>query len=311
MKATLVGNKLKVDDMASPYNQLNSYLTAKVYFVDGDNTEGNNGNDQFYASADGKHLHSVKAFASQTTYETAGVNANEIARIDPVTGIVELVPTKIAKEKLNKVAHSDLIQGLTARVKVKATACEYDIPLTEGEYFDIKFLRPISLTNAKADFEDAETNGSVKAISMSFIDWRNHSFTNAAQTKGHNYWMYYGITSIAVNTADALTDLNGDAMTFDANGNYVSGGKKLSSITSQLQFEYIAPTVFDTRNQYANDGIQILKNGQYGSLKYSNNGVTVGQFHMAFPAEITYDWGTLKTYVTCTIGKTQANARRR
>ncbi len=49
----------------------------------------------------------------------------------------------------------------------------------------------------------------------------------------------------------------------------------------------------------------------YGQLTYVNNGLTVGSFHVYFPVKITYDWGTINTFVTATVGKTTSNSKRR
>ena len=42
-------------------------------------------------------------------------------------------------------------------------------------------------------------------------------------------------------------------------------------------------------------------------LLYENNGVTVGDFQIQVPFDVTYDWGTICVYVVCKISKTQTN----
>jgi len=349
IKSTLVGNKLAVDPFEDPYKSLyGGVADAKVYFVNGDETAGST-NDKLYKNADGTAVHTVPYTATnnkQIAYTgemktdkfpnadidasdktTNWYNSTEVARIDPATGVVELVPTRVAKELLNKVGHDDLVNTLTARVQVMASVCgkadqldAIPVKLTEGESFNVKFLRPVSITNASAEFEDAETNGSEHNVSMTFVDWRNHKFVGDTRTKKENYFMYYGIRKIEVDEANAVSDINGDA--YEIKDGVITKGKKLSEITSFVHFEYIKPT-YATRNKYLNDGIKIIKtgtdkdgyvtvaDGAFGTLTYYNNNNTVGGYHVIFPAKVYYDWGIINTTIDCYVKKTQENARRR
>ena len=119
---------------------------------------------------------------------------------------------------------------------------------------------------------------------MTFTDWRDHNFTDNKVTKGQDYFKYYGVKEIAVDIDNATTDLNGNS------------SQKLKDLTDKVKFTFSAPATISA--------------GKYGELKYENNGLTVGQFHVYFPATITYDWGTIKTTITATVGKTQNNAHR-
>ena len=119
---------------------------------------------------------------------------------------------------------------------------------------------------------------------MTFTDWRDHNFTDKKVTKGQDYFKYYGVKKIAVDIDNATTDLNGDR------------NQNLKKLTNKVKFTFVPA---------AN-----ISEGNYGELKYENNGLTVGQFHVYFPATITYDWGTIKTTITATVGKTQSNAKR-
>ena len=77
--------------------------------------------------------------------------------------------------------------------------------------------------------------------------------------------------------------------------------KLLSSVTDKIKFHFTEPTYQE---------IQQGKNGikhYFGTLLYENNGVTVGDFQIQVPFDVTYDWGTIRVYVVCKISKTQAN----
>lgn len=265
IKNALVGNKLTVDELKAPYAGLNAGLNLKFAFVDG------NG---LFANEDGTKVYAEKA------------KTNEVASIDPTTGIVSYSKNETALKLLNAYDHSNLANTVTAVVAVKASICgNIDVPVKNNK-FNVKFLRPVDVKDAKATFTDAETNGSESALSLTFVDWRDHNFTDAEKTKGKNYWKYYGVKSINLDIANATSNLNGNAT------------QKLSEITSKLKFIYKPSTEAD------------IQAGKFGTIRYENNGLTVGSFIVNIPATITYDWGTINVTVKCTVGKTQNNAKR-
>ena len=228
-----------------------------------------------FASEDGKQVYAEKELT------------NVVASLDPVTGIVTYAQNETAKKLLNAYGHKDLKNTVTAIVAVKATICgNIDVPVASNE-FNVKFLRPINVEEATASFEDAETAGSTADIKLTFTDWRDHNFTDTKVTKGLDYFKYYGVKKIAVDIENATTDLNGNS------------SQKLKDLTDKVKFTFFAPADADA-----------ISANNYGNLKYENNGLTVGQFHVYFPATITYDWGTIKTTITATVGKTQSNAKR-
>ena len=225
-----------------------------------------------FASEDGTKVYAEKELT------------HEVASLDPVNGIVTYANNETAKKLLNAYGHKDLKNTVTAIVAVKATICgNIDVPVASNE-FNVKFLRPINVEEATASFEDAETAGSTADIKLTFTDWRDHNFTDTKVTKGQDYFKYYGVTEIAVDIDNATTDLNGNS------------SQKLKDLTDKVKFTFSASAAISANN--------------YGNLKYENNGLTVGQFHVYFPATITYDWGTIKTTITATVGKTQSNAKR-
>ena len=228
-----------------------------------------------FASEDGTKVYAEKELT------------NVVASLDPVTGIVTYAQNETAKKLLNAYGHKDLKNTVTAIVAVKATICgNIDVPVASNE-FNVKFLRPINVEEATASFEDAETAGSTANIKLTFTDWRDHNFTDIKVTKGLDYFKYYGVKEIAVDIENATTDLNGNS------------SQKLKDLTDKVKFTFFAPAPADA-----------ISANNYGNLKYENNGLTVGQFHVYFPATITYDWGTIKTTITATVGKTQSNAKR-
>ena len=263
LKNALVGNKLSVNPLTAPYADLNQELKLTFGFVTGKG---------LFASEDGKQVYAEKELT------------NVVASLDPISGKVTYANNETAKKLLNAYGHKDLKNTVTAIVAVKATICSnINVPVASNE-FNVKFLRPINVEEATASFEDAETAGSTADIKLTFTDWRDHNFTDTKVTKGLDYFKYYGVKEIAVDTENATTDLNGNS------------SQTLKELTDKVKFKFSAPSTISANN--------------YGNLKYENNGLTVGQFHVYFPATITYDWGTIKTTITATVGKTQSNAKR-
>ena len=272
----IVGNNLHVDKIAAPYEKLNENLHVTANFIDG------NG---LYANANGTELHNV--VKAEQTQETL------VATIDPETGNVTYADTDVAKELLNKVGHRDLANSVTAKIAMKAVACEnegnYEIPVTNNS-FDLKFLRPITITSATAEFTDAETAGSEHDIQMSFIDWREHDFVaekDAEARKGYNYFEFYGVESITVDTEsdEATTNINGKV-------------QKLNEVTKELKFSFTPATADE------------IKEGKFGKLKFVNGKLTLGGFYIDYPMTVTYAWGTIKGTLRCNFKKTIQNAKR-
>lgn len=80
------------------------------------------------------------------------------------------------------------------------------------------------------------------------------------------------------------------------------GKDYLAPITEKVKFRYIAPT---------GTLVDALNNGGFGKVYYENNGLTVQDFKIRIPVTVTYDWGTIETYIDVTIKRTQQNAPRR
>lgn len=44
-----------------------------------------------------------------------------------------------------------------------------------------------------------------------------------------------------------------------------------------------------------------------GQIKYENNGNNVADFMVRIPVTVTYEWGTINTYVDCAVENTLGN----
>lgn len=269
IKNTLVGNKLTVAKFAAPYQGLDTQVATTFEFVNGHG---------LYANATGNELYAESTLT------------NKVATLNKTTGVVMLNDNAKAKKLLNAYGHTtkaELEKSLTARVKVVAKVCsDINVPVSENE-FDVKFIRPISVTSASATFTDAaETE---KALSLTFKDWRNMGFTDASRIpSGANFFAYYGVSAIALDTDNATTDLNGNA------------ADKLKVVAPKIKLDYEAPTVAT--------GSHIVADA-YGKIKYENLGNTVGTFHIVIPGTVTYHWGELPIKVQVTVNGTVSAKR--
>ena len=260
IKNTLLGNKITVDKMAAPYDVLNNTVAANAQFtfVDG------NG---FYASADGLTLYGNQA----KTFVIATMTAD---------GIVELAKDAKTLELLNAYSPKEIANVLTARVAVKSSLCWGAGIEIKNSAFNVKFIRPISVESATAEFTDAVATTS--KVNLTFKNWNGYNFTDPNRAfASTDYFAYYKVSKIELDTDNAKTDMNGNP------------NDLLKNVTSQIELKYIAPT---------ENPIQANK---YGTLTYNNNGTTIGNFHITIPAKITYEWGVLNTKVVVTVKESQ------
>lgn len=240
---------------------------------------------------------SVSADGTQFLATQYGAPSDSVIAIATITsdGIVTYEKNAWALDLLNYADHSELgeRQTLTGRIAITLETCD---PAGEVEVsnnaFNVKFLRPVTASKGTASFVDAETGGSEAKVSMTFTDWRDHNFNNYSQTKGYNYYKYYGISAIDADLYNIKTNMNG--------GNIDE--TLLRNVSKDVKFSYKAPT---------GDLATALNSGDFGTIRYENNGLTVGEFQVRIPVTITYDWGKITTYIDATVKKTQANAQRR
>lgn len=264
IKNNLVGNKLALSAMNAPYDVLNKIVNGNAYFVfvDGHGFKAVN------------NMPNMSILALPTTKD-------EYVPVATMTreGIVEVTKNAEALVLLNAYGLDQLAKVLTARVAVKSATC-WGAPLTiSNNEFDIKFLRPITVEGASAEFTDATVSSA--DVKLTFKNWNGYNFTDTKRPEASkSYFAYYGVKKINLLTNLATTNLNGK-------------DQKLSEVTTKIKLDYQAPTESP-----------IVAN-KYGKLTYYNNGLTVGDFTITIPAEITYDWGVLKTNVIVKVNKTQ------
>lgn len=259
MKNTLVNNKLVLAKMGKPYDVLNNVVAENVRFsfVDGHG---------HFASADGMTLYGDNTKSWEIARMTTG-------------GVVTLQDDPKTLKLLNAFGPAELANVLTARVAVTSATCWGAPIVVKNNEFDVKFIRPITVDGASAEFTDAVKTQS--KLNLTFKNWNGYDFTDPNRAFNNtNYFKYYKVTKIALDTDNAKTDINGKV-------------ENLKDVTKNIRLEYKAPS--DT----------CIMAGKFGTLVYNNNGTTVGNFTITIPATVTYEWGTLNTEVKATVKKSQ------
>lgn len=188
--------------------------------------------------------------------------------------------TEFAKDLLNYKKHNELDENtLTAIVGIYANNGCHVLPLTNNT-FNVRFLRPLNITNTSAEVEDAGTEAQVIDLMslLTFTDWRD------AWQNGYD--KFYGIKGVKVADVDNNQKIsqNADVLT-DQNGN--TKMVPLQSVNGAIDFVY-------------NDG----------KLTYKNYNTTTADFKVQIPVVVTYDWGEVPQTIIVNVKRTHSNAKK-
>lgn len=189
-------------------------------------------------------------------------------------------PTDFAKDLLNYKKHDDLEGALTAIVGIYARNKCHELPLTNNT-FNVRFLRPLNITNTTAEVEDAgDAAQEIELMNLlTFSDWRD--------LWKKDYKDFYGIKGVEVvgvkNNQKIST--NPDVLT-DQNGN-TEKMVPLQNVNGAIDFVY-----------------------SFGKLYYKNYNSTTDDFKVQIPVVVTYDWGKVPQTITVTVKRTHSNAKK-
>ena len=273
MLHTFVDGDITISGVAEVYKDFQD-LTTTLEFAETQSTPELVGND-------GK-TYRIKRGSEETTqlyaYELInGVESTEGHKIATIKndGTIVYQNTQVSKALLNAAGRNELAKNVTATVLVKeANECGKSLIELTNNTFDVKFLRPISVTQADMDkFEDGVdvgAEGSVVDLQLNFTDWRGYEFVDS-------YFKHYGVTGITADTDNATTNVSGE----------------WDELPAGMTISY-------------NDGAAFAPEtvGEYGQVKYINNNAEVGNFSIKVPFTVTYVWGTIKFEVEFQVAKT-------
>lgn len=216
--------------------------------------------------------------------------------------MVKYAHSKIAHDLLNYCSHNEFNDKNDEVLKnflnvVISLAIQNDnqcAPIkVENGSFNVRFLRPIDVTDGNSTIKDAGSDGKQRVYLnglFEYTDWRNE-WKGVYRRTGdrNNYFDYYGIESIEIEglvDGDMLStkrtvkcDLNNDGM------------KPLYTISNQVDLTYHVDA----------------DNGNY--LEYNNLGANVHMFTLEIPVIVKYIWGEFYTTATVTVDRTQGNAK--
>ena len=273
---TFNGHDVTISEIASVYTDFaDAELTKTFRFVDPKDAKMTGVSGTIYTL-------SVNADRTQLLASTPTIANTVIATItDAVDNngedLIALANNDIAKDLLNVAGRDALADNLTARLSVETVnECGKSLNAVANNEFDVKFLRPITVEADKMDnFKDGVdvgAEGSKIDLKLAFTDWRNEAFKIAPI----NYYTYYGVKSVTINTKEAETTING----------------KYEPIPANLQVKYDGVTTEE------------IAKGNFGTLTYINNKVEVGEFDIKLPVVVEYAWGTVKFDIVCHVAKT-------
>lgn len=193
----------------------------------------------------------------------------------------EYQETEYAKDLLNYKKHNELDDNtLTAIVGIYAKNACHELPLTNNT-FNVRFLRPLNITNTTAEVEDAGTEAQEIDLMklLTFTDWRD--------VWQNGYDQFYGIKGVKVagvangqkisTNADVLTDQNGNTEKM----------VPLQNVNGAIDFVY-----------------------DNGKLTYKNYNTTTADFKVQIPVVVTYDWGEVPQTITVNVKRTHSNAKK-
>ncbi|WP_329912816.1 hypothetical protein [Phocaeicola dorei] len=273
---TFNGHDVTISEIASVYTDFaDAELTKTFRFVDPKDAKMTGVSGTIYTL-------SVNADRTQLLASTPTIANTVIATItDAVDNngedLIALANNDIAKDLLNVAGRDALADNLTARLSVETVnECGKSLNAVANNEFDVKFLRPITVEADKMDnFKDGVdvgAEGSKIDLKLAFTDWRNEAFKIAPI----NYYTYYDVKSVTIDTKEAETTING----------------KYEPIPANLQVKYDGVTTEE------------IAKGNFGTLTYINNKVEVGEFDIKLPVVVEYAWGTVKFDIVCHVAKT-------
>ena len=211
-------------------------------------------------------------------------------------GTISYVESADADDILNYKGHDQLgeRETFTAYIGLAIEGTCYNVPLSGKTWFNVRFVRPLDLTQHKAaEVKDApnewQTIDVVNLVQVN--DWRNYvgdpKNGNGGKDQNNKFdFSYYGIV-LTTDAAAVYTDA--------ANG---ADNRKVLTDVAAIKKLHKASEI---------PGLELVKGDAASQLKYKNSSAVTGTFHLYVPVEMKYVFGqTPQTlYSVVTVKKTE------
>jgi len=244
-------------------------------------------------------------------YEIDIVKKGDAAVSEPIVkltdaGVISFVESADADDILNYKGHDALgeRETFTAYIGMAISNTCYDVPLSGKTWFNVRFVRPLDLTQPEAksvkdapnEWQDIDIASLVKVN-----DWRNYvgdpTNSNGGKDDGKNIFDF--------NYYDIQLGTDADAIYTDAN----LGSDQRNILTSTEAIKKLVKTS-------SISGLELkLKDQSTSVLQYKNSSAVTGTFHLYVPVKMTYVFGktpqTLYSVVTVTESEGQQTAKKR
>ena len=211
-------------------------------------------------------------------------------------GTISYVESADADDILNYKGHDQLGESetFTAYIGLAIEGTCYNVPLSGKTWFNVRFVRPLDLTQPKAaEVKDApnewQTIDVVNLVQVN--DWRNYvgdpKNGNLGKDENNKFdFSYYGI-ELTTEAKDVYTDA--------ANG---ADSREVLTDVAAIKKLHKASEI---------PGLELVKGDAASQLKYKNSSAVTGTFHLYVPVKMTYVFGqTPQTlYSVVTVKKTE------
>ena len=182
------------------------------------------------------------------------------------------------------------------------------------DHFQANYIQPVYVADkAKDDFTDAVDFGekgsfiTLKDLIAPY-DWRlNENYPSGHREFGmnpgdqyYNYWEYYGIFKIFVDTDAIKTDMpeTNYEVPVTVDLQVMTKERLLAELKVDEPMRNADGTIMkdkDGNDMTIGDYINGIDDGGFGFLTYRNNGTAVREFHLKVPVMVQYGWGIITT----------------
>ena len=211
-------------------------------------------------------------------------------------GTISYVESADADDILNYKGHDQLgeRETFTAYIGLAIEGPCYNVPLSGKTWFNVRFVRPVDLTQPKA-YEVKDAPNEWQTIDVANLvqvnDWRNYvgdpNNGNSGKDQNNKFdFSYYGIV-LTTDAAAVYTDA--------ANG---ADSRKVLTDVAAIKKLHKASEI---------PGLELVKGDADSQLKYKNSNAVIGTFHLYVPVKMKYVFGqTPQTlYSVVTVKKTE------